>query len=226
MSNFYHFKTVYSEFGVLNVDDKSETNIKSLETAFEKGILDFKYYLENNREESFPDYTIRRFISEPDERLVNCRELAEKVNKNILKAGIEMVNEYISMAYNVPSENFKREEGSKNGYFSSTLNECSPWQIKSTHSGLTSRTKDVCSETIFSSLEIFHKNGSKNRLMVQQSASHFGYMPHMFFARCNVLFPPVAAGEIWTVGFIQYSETDSMVNLTHFDGNRKFALFY
>ena len=204
----------------MDVEDKSNT--KNLEAAFKRGILDFRFYLEDEKKEkSYPNYTLKRFISKKDEKLVNSRELKDKVDKNILEKGTDVINYYILMAYNIFSPKIERESGLKKEFFSSTIEECSTWQVKKSSSN--KKRKELSSKTIFAATEIYYKDDPNTCLMALESKTHFSYLPHMFFARCNVLFPPIAEGEIWTVGFIQFVETDSMINRTTFSDNMKFV---
>ena len=101
--------------------------------------------------------------------------------------------------------------GVKYHHFCSKLKECTPWLDKefppSVKDSRSSTQKDTNSEVkIYASIEVNHKD---EYVYVQETHDKFGYYPQRFVAVGTVAFPPIAAGEIWTIGFVQATINDS-----------------
>ena len=84
----------------------------------------------------------------------------------------------------------------------SDLRKCTPWLSKKRPESVERSTNRPLVGNIYVGVVATHSSDD-DFVVVQETESQFGYMPHVFAAKATVAFPPICHGEVWTVGWVQ-----------------------
>ena len=117
----------------------------------------------------------------------------------------------------------RRETALKSTKYQKSVEDCIPWPSGPLPRSIRNSKKNILAGKIYASVSTVYNNKKDRRLLVQEGATRFGYYPHPFKVDGYVLFPPVKANEIWTVGYIQFENNKAMVSEVKYKGNNKFV---